>query len=48
MFGAESLRTLHTEDRLRLARALRTKYNSSVKQIARLCGLVYAEVKDRI
>ena len=48
MFGVESLRTLHTEDRLRLARALRTKYNSSVKQIARLCGLVYAEVKDRI
>jgi hypothetical protein len=34
--------------RLRLARTLRSRYNSSIKQIARLAGLVYDEVKDRM
>jgi hypothetical protein len=36
------------QQRLRLARTLRSRYNSSIKQIARLAGLVYDEVKDRM
>ena len=31
-----------------MARTLRSRYNSSIKQIVRLCGLVYDEVKDLI
>lgn len=48
MFGTNSIKGLNTQQRLRLARTLRRDYNSSVKQIARLCGLVYDEVKDLI
>lgn len=45
MFGHRSTNRLDVQQRLRLARALRTKYHSSLKQIVRLCGLVYDEVK---
>lgn len=48
MFGDASSKQLSTTKRLQLARRLRSRYNSSVKQIARLCGLVYGEVKDLI
>lgn len=48
MFGVHGTNSLDTPKRLRLARALRSRYNSSVKQIARLCGLIYDEVKDLI
>ena len=48
MFGVETVKTLDMRQRLKLARALRSKYNSSVQQIARLTGLVYEEVKDMI
>ena len=48
LFGTESTNRLNTQQRLRLARTLRRNFNSSVKQIARLCGLVYDEVKDMI
>lgn len=48
MFGVKSVKSLSSEQRLKLARTLRRKYNSSIKQIARLCGLVYSEVKDMI
>ena len=48
LFGKNSIKNLSTEQRLRLARTLRGRYNSSIKQIARLCGLVYGEVKDLI
>ena len=48
LFGTSSVRQLSTQQRLRLARALRSRYNSSTKQIARLSGLVYDEVKDLI
>jgi hypothetical protein len=47
LFGTKSVKGLSTEQRLRLARTLRSHYNSSLKQIVRLCGLVYDEVKDR-
>ncbi|MBQ8060382.1 MAG: hypothetical protein IJ205_00350 [Bacteroidales bacterium] len=48
LFGVETVRTLDTRQRLILARALRSRYNSSLKQITRLSGLVYEEVKDLI
>lgn len=48
MFGVDTVKSLKTEQRIRLAKALRRQYNSSIKQIARLCGLVYTESKDLI
>ena len=48
LFGVNTIKGLSTEQRLRLARALRSRFNSSIKQIVRLSGLVYEEVKDRI
>lgn len=48
LFGTVYSRNLEMGQRIRLAKALRARYNSSLKQIARLCGLVYDEVKDMI
>lgn len=48
MFGKSDIRSLDTNKRLRLARALKSKYNSSSKQICRLCGIKYEEVRDTI
>lgn len=48
MFDTVSIKGLDTRQRLTLAKALRSRYNSSVKQITRLCGLVYDEVKGMI
>lgn len=45
MFAVNDIRSLNTDRRLALAKALRSKYNSSLKQICRLCGLQYNEVK---
>ena len=47
LFGQQRVKGLSTEQRLRLARTLRARYNSSLKQIVRLSGLVYDEVKHR-
>lgn len=46
MFGSAGLRGLDTKQRILLARRLKSMYNSSAKQIVRLCGLVYEEVKN--
>ena len=46
LFGVRTTGTLNTGQRLTLAKALRSRYNSSKKQISRLCGLNYEEVKD--
>jgi len=46
LFGVQSLKELDTAKRLRLARTLKSRYNSSTRQIVRLCGLMYDEVKD--
>ena len=46
LFGRPGGNGLDTRQRIRLAKALRHKYNSSPKQIARVCGLVFREVKD--
>lgn len=45
MFGVHTVKTLSSLQRLQLARALKSQFNSSTKQIARVCGLVYDEVK---
>jgi len=48
MFGTSAVKGLSMQQRLRLARALYSRYNSSKKQIARLCGLIYDQVGDII
>lgn len=48
MFGVQTVKSLSTQQRLKLARALRRKYNSSLKQVVRLCGLVYDEVREML
>lgn len=45
LFGKKGIRDLDTASRLKLARILRSKYNSSIKQIARVCGLVISEAE---
>lgn len=46
LFGKEKANTLNTEERLLLGRKLRKEFNSSPKQIARIVGLAYSEIKD--
>jgi len=48
MFGETSIRRLDVSQRLRLARALKARYRSSPKQIARLSGLKYEEVSSML
>lgn len=48
LYGVDNVKSLTTEQRLRLARTLRARYNSSPKQIASLSGLVYDDVKDKL
>lgn len=47
-FGSAGLQGLDTARRLRLARGLRSKYNCSVKQVCRVCGLAWSEVGSLI
>lgn len=46
LFGIQELRGLNMERRVKLARVMKSRYNCSSKQIARVCGLVFEEVKD--
>ena len=46
LFGQDNTKNLNTGQRLRLARTLKSRYNSSPKQIAKLSGLIYEEVKN--
>ena len=48
MFGTTSTKKLNIRQRIQLAKTLHARFNSSQKQIIRLCGLVYDEVKDMI
>ncbi len=48
LFGTTSIARLNTQQRILLARTMRARYNSSLKQIIRLSGLVYDEAKDVI
>ena len=45
LFGERTVKKLNTQERLRLAKTLRARYNSSLKQICRLTGLVYEEAQ---
>ena len=44
-FGTDSIRKLSTDQRLSIAKTLRAQYNCSPKQTAKVCGLIYDEVK---
>ena len=46
MFNTRSFRHLDTASRLQLGKAICAKYNCSKKQVSKLVGLVYNEVKD--
>lgn len=48
LFGQETIRSLSTQQRLKLVKVLKSRYNSSPKQIVKMCGLVYDEVKNLI
>ena len=46
LFGRKGIRTLDLVRRMKLARVLRSRLRCSVKQVSRVCGLVYDEIKD--
>ena len=48
LFGVQTVRTLSTEQRLYLLRTLKRRYDSSPKQLSRMCGLKYEEIKGLI
>ncbi len=48
LYDIDSIFKLNTSQRLQIAKILKSRYNSSSKQLARVCGLVYEEVKDII
>lgn len=48
VFHVESSRTLDTKKRLKLAHMLKSRYNCSTPQIARVCGLRFKEVENLI
>ena len=45
LFGNVSSRSLSVEQRVLLCRKMKSRYNSSTKQLARICGLKYEEIK---
>lgn len=48
LFGVGTIRTLSVQERLKLARTIRKRYNSSLKQVCRLCGLIFTEVRGML
>ncbi len=48
LFNSQSVRGLKMEQRIKLAKVMKSKYNCSTKQIARVCGLIYEQVKDML
>lgn len=45
LFPGKTIRKLNTTQRLRLAKTIKSRYNSSTKQIVKLTGLIYEEAK---
>lgn len=45
-FGVKTIRALNVNQRLSLARNLKSKYNCSLKQIASLCGINFDDLKN--
>lgn len=48
LFGQGTIRNLDMSKRLRLARVLKSRYDSSPIQIAKMCGLIYREVVNML
>lgn len=48
LFEQKTLKNLSTSDRVRLAKTLKARYNSSPRQILRVCGLNYKDAKGLI
>ena len=48
LFGMKNSKSLDMIQRIKLARTLRARYGCSPKLIARLCGLIYEEVREQI
>lgn len=48
LFGVSTVKKLSLQQRLRLARKLKAAYDTSSRQVARLCGLVYEEVAEKL
>lgn len=48
LYGRKGLKNLNMAQRIELARALRSRYDCSAKQVIRICGLIYDEAKDII
>lgn len=46
LFGNVQSRSLSTEQRVLLCRKMKSHYNCSTKQLARVCGLKFEEIKD--
>ena len=46
LFGEKFSHNLDTGKRIHLAHCLKSRYNCSTKQIARICGLRYDEIKN--
>lgn len=46
IYGVNEMSSLDIPMRMRIAKALLSRYNCSPKQVAKVCGLVYSEVKD--
>ena len=47
-YGQENIRLLNAEQRFKLCRMLLSKYNCSKKQVVRICGLKFSEVKNML
>ena len=45
LFHTRGLRMLDIPQRIKVAQILKVRYRCSVKQVARVCGLLYDEVK---
>ena len=45
LFHTRGLRMLDVRQRVKVAKVLKGRYRCSVRQVARVCGLLYDEVK---
>lgn len=46
IFGQKSMKELDVAERLKIGRIIKFRFKCSVKQICRVCGLIYEDVKD--
>ena len=48
IFSQKSIRELNIEERIKIGRIIKHRFKCSTKQICRVCGLIYEDVKDLI